>query len=62
MQARASVHRRKSDPLVAEARKGDPLAWEAACRLAARMIEQGDPLHLIGRFAVDVLLGKTIQA
>jgi len=49
-------------PLVAEARKGDPLAWEAACRLAARMIEQGDPLppNLAG-FAVDVLLGKTTK-
>jgi hypothetical protein len=45
--------------LVAKAEKGDPVAWEAARRLAARLVEQGDPLppELRG-FAVDVLLGK----
>ena len=44
--------------LVVKAENGDPFAWEASRRLAARMIEQGDPLppELRG-FAVGVLLG-----
>ena len=52
----------RAAPLVAEAVKGDPLAWEASSRLAARMIDQRAPLppDLAG-FAVDVLLGKTTK-
>jgi hypothetical protein len=34
----------------------DPIAWEAACRLAAAILEQGDPLPPeLNKFAVEVL-------